>query len=323
MGVFSDGYAHSNFVDELESFITPWHGLIFAGYLACLGVITMAVHARLVDGRSLLQAVPVGWNPAAAGVGLFALGFVGDGIWHTVYGIEADLEALLSPTHLLMLAGGLAVMSSPLLADWQSDAIARRSSFAELGPVIAAMTLIMSTVSFFLIWTWPVNNGRPLESFMDFAANRGDAESVLLGLGEVSAVAAYLVFAVVLVAPILLLARRWHIPSGATLLITIAPWVLMNAAFMSFFAWQRLIPAVVGAVSIEFLLVRLPGRVWTWRIVGAAFPLIVFGLDMVVMQIVWDLGWSPELVVGTVVASSFVGYGISILIHPPAVPAEG
>lgn len=158
---------------------------------------------------------------------------------------------------------------------------------------------------------------------MDFAANRGDAESVLLGLGEVSAVAAYLVFAVVLVAPVLLLARRWDIPSGATLLITIAPWVLMNAAFMSFFAWQRLIPAVVGAVSIEFLLVRLPGRVWTWRIVGAAFPLIVFGLDMVVMQIVWDLGWSPELVVGTVVASAFVGYAMSILIHPPAVPAEG
>ena len=68
VGVFSDGYAHSNFVDELESFITPWHGLIFAGYLACFGVITMAVRDRLSDGGSLLQAVPTGWNPAALGI---------------------------------------------------------------------------------------------------------------------------------------------------------------------------------------------------------------------------------------------------------------
>jgi hypothetical protein len=62
------------------------------------------------------------------------------------------------------------------------------------------------------------------------------------------------------------------------------------------------------------------GQVWTWRIIGAAFPLIVFGLDMVVMEAVWGLGWPPELVAGSVVAGSFVGYGMSVLIHPPAVP---
>jgi hypothetical protein len=322
VGVFSDGYAHSNFVDELESFITPWHGLIFAGFLACLGVITVAVRARLADGRRLVHAVPTGWNPAAVGIALFALGFIGDGVWHTIYGIEADLEALLSPTHLMMLAGGLGVMSGPLLANWQSEAVGRQASFVELGPVIAAMTLIMATVSFFLIWTWPVNNGHPLESFNEFAADNGDVESVLHGLGRVSGVAAYLVFAVILVAPILLFGRRWDIPSGATLVITTGPWILMNAAFMSFFAWQRLIPAVVGALCIEFLLrtAQRQERVWTWRVLGAAFPLIVFGLDMVVLELVWSLGWPPELVAGTVLASAFVGYGVSILVHPPAVP---
>ncbi len=322
IGVFSDGYAHSNFVDELESFITPWHGLIFAGYLACLAVVTMAVRTRLASARGLVHAIPTGWNAAAVGVGLFALGFLGDGVWHTIYGIEADLEALLSPTHLLMLAGGLAVLCSPLMADWKSDAIGRRASFPELGPVTASMALIMATISFFLIWTWPVNNGRPLGSFLEFAADNPDVESVLRGLGEVSGVAAYLVFTIVLVAPILLLAKRWDLPSGSAALITIVPWALMNAAFMSFFAWQRLIPAVVGALCIEFVLRRRrQDRVWTLRLVGAVLPLIVFGLDMVVMELVWGLGWSPELVAGTVVASAFVGYGVSVLVHPPAVPA--
>lgn len=324
VGVFSDGYAHSNFVDEMDSFVTPWHGLILFGYLACLAVLTIAVRARVIGGTGLVHAVPPGWNAPALGVGLFALGFLGDGVWHTVYGIEADLEALLSPTHLLMLAGALAVMAGPLLAEWRSDATGRDASAAELGPALASLTLIMATVSFFLNWTWPVIHGRPLASFSEFAADQGEAEPVLNGLGQVSGVASYLVFAVVLVAPILLLARRWEIPKGATFLVTMVPWVLMNAAFMSFFAWQRLIPAVFGALAAELLLVRVQHRdgFWPWRLVGAALPVVVFGLDMVVMGVVWDLGWPPELIVGTVIGSGFVGYGVSVLTHPPAVPVS-
>lgn len=322
--VFSDGYAHSNFVDELDSFITPWHGLILAGYLGCLVVLTLAVRERLIDGRTLIEAIPLGWSTAAVGVGLFALGFVGDGIWHTIYGIEANLEALLSPTHLLMLAGGLGVLTAPIQADWRSALTGSEATWTELASSVASMTLVMATVSFFLNWTWPVIHGRPLHEFLDYAADAGDFEPVLLGLGEVSGVVSYLVWAVVLVAPILWLGRRWTIPPGATVVITMVPWVLMNAAFMSFFAWQRLLAGLVGAAAVEFLLRATAHSegVWTWRLVGAAFPLVVFGLDMVVMDAVWGLGWSPELVAGTVVASSFVGYGVSVLMRPTSVPIQ-
>lgn len=320
--VFSDGYAHSNFVDELDSFVTPWHGLILAGCLSCLAVLTIAVRERLNAGRRMTDAIPLGWNNAVVGVGLFALGFLGDGVWHTIYGIEADLEALLSPTHLLMLAGGLGVLTAPILADWRS--IRPRKSWSELGPAIASLTLTMATISFFLNWTWPVIHGRPLQEFVDFASDQGDAEPVVLGLGQVSGLASYLIWAVVLVAPVLFFSRRWVIPKGAVVVVTVVPWVLMNAAFMSFFAWQRLVPGLVGAVIIEYAISRLRTQeaVWPWRLVGAGFPLIVFALDMVVIDLIWGLGWSPELVAGTVVAAAFVGYGISVLTHPPPVPVE-
>jgi hypothetical protein len=182
----------------------------------------------------------------------------------------------------------------------------------------------MATISFFLNWTWPVIHGRPLQEFVDFAADQGDAEPALLGLGQVSGVASYLVWAVVLVAPVLFFWRRWPTPKGAVVVITMVPWVLMSAAFMSFFAWQRLFPGLVGAVIVEYAIRRIRGRdgVWPWRLVGAGFPLIVFALDMVVMELVWGLGWSPELVAGTAVSAGFVGYGISVLTHPPTVPVE-
>jgi hypothetical protein len=34
LGLFLDGYAHTNFIDELESFLTPWHAVFYSGFIA-------------------------------------------------------------------------------------------------------------------------------------------------------------------------------------------------------------------------------------------------------------------------------------------------
>lgn len=39
------------------------------------------------------------------GIALFGVAGVGDMAWHEVFGIEANVEALLSPTHLLVIVG--------------------------------------------------------------------------------------------------------------------------------------------------------------------------------------------------------------------------
>lgn len=304
-GVFSDGYAHSNFVEELESFLTPWHAVIFLGYLGCLLVVARAVQRRMRPGVPWRRALPAGWRSAVVGVGLFAAGFLGDGIWHTLYGIEADLEALLSPTHLLMLAGALAVLAAP--ATTRGPTL--RASWREQGPVVAAVTLMMALASFFLVWVWPVNNGFPLGSCC------GDLFETRQQLG----VAAYLIFAALLAAPPLILNRDRALPPGAVVVIALVPWVGLNAAFMSFFAWQRLVPVAVAALAADVFLRRSPSTVFRLRVLGFAFPVLWAALDMVTLQLVWGLGWPPEFVVGSVVGAGFVGYAISVLAvgHPP------
>ena len=318
-GVFSDGYAHSNFVDDLESFITPWHGVIFAGYLACLAVVSLAMRTRVIEGADLSHAVPPGWRSSLAGVGIFAIGFLGDGIWHTLYGIEADLEALLSPTHLLMLAGLIAVLTGPVLSRWRLDGA--DSGWTSIATAVVATTLIMSSISFFLFWAWPPNNGYPLAGFSEFAGRQApNASRFILDVGKQFGLAGYLIYAVVLVAPVLVLSRRWALPRGALTMITMVPWVGLSAAFLSFYAWQRLIPALVGALVMEVTLDRMngSGRTLVWRIVGAGFPAVVVMLDMVVMRIVWgELGWPPEFVAGSAVAAAFVGYAVSVFVFPP------
>ena len=51
---------------------------------------------------------------------LFVCGGVGDFIWHSLFGMEVNTEALLSPTHLMLATGGLLLTSTPARVAWRS-----------------------------------------------------------------------------------------------------------------------------------------------------------------------------------------------------------
>src|SRR5262249_50761660 len=86
-GLFLDGWAHAHgHVDQ--SFFTPWHAVFYAGYGAtalALGAALVRNHAR---GHGWREAVPAGYGLSLLGALVFAVGGVGDLIWHTVFGIE-------------------------------------------------------------------------------------------------------------------------------------------------------------------------------------------------------------------------------------------
>jgi hypothetical protein len=82
VGLFLDGWAHDN-VPELESFLTPWHAVFYSGFVATAGWMAWLVGRNLRRGSQGLAAVPVGCGLGLAGVGVFAVGGVGDAIWHS------------------------------------------------------------------------------------------------------------------------------------------------------------------------------------------------------------------------------------------------
>ncbi len=43
--------------------------------------------------------------------------------WHIIFGIEQNVDALLSPTHLVLLIGALLILSSPFRAGWSNNAM--------------------------------------------------------------------------------------------------------------------------------------------------------------------------------------------------------
>ena len=100
-GAFLDNWAHAH-ITTLDTFFTPWHGVLYSGYAACAAVLGV----RWLREGSL----PDGYGLSLAGCALFAVGGVADMVWHTFFGIERQLAAVLSPSHLwLIVAGGLII----------------------------------------------------------------------------------------------------------------------------------------------------------------------------------------------------------------------
>jgi len=113
VGLVVDGWAHNN-LQALETFFTPWHAVFYSGFVATAGwVLATATRARQPE-PSGLAAFPAGYGLAVVGVVIFAVGGAGDLAWHSIIGIEQDVEALFSPTHLLLFAGMALILSTPL-----------------------------------------------------------------------------------------------------------------------------------------------------------------------------------------------------------------
>src|SRR5437868_14599221 len=89
-GAYLDAWAHRHLA-RLETFFTPWHGVLYSGLFAiliCLGVHALRNHAR---GSRLDQALPAGYYLSLIGAALFGIACDIDMIWLLKFGIEVNL----------------------------------------------------------------------------------------------------------------------------------------------------------------------------------------------------------------------------------------
>src|SRR3954453_24176867 len=143
--LFLDGWSHG--VNKPESFFTPWHALLYSGFVAGVAWFSW-------DGwrQSSTGSVAVaGDRGLSVGLALFVVGAVGDGIWHPVFGIEVNLEALLSPTHLLLFTGGFLMAAYPVRAA-RADGSEVAPGWSAWWPQAITLTLLTALVGFFTMY---------------------------------------------------------------------------------------------------------------------------------------------------------------------------
>ena len=321
-GLCLDAWAHNN-VPDLETFFTPWHAVFYSGFVATAAWIAWTVRGVRTSGRA---AIPRGYQPAVVAVVGFALFAIGDATWHSVFGIEQDINILFSPTHLGLAASMLVILTTPLRSAWTDPTLTGgpgQHRLRRLLPAVLSTALAATLVLLFLQYA----NAMVYDAEeVVFALSGGDEEFTA------RLVASMAVTNLVLVVPLLALARRWTLPFGtATILYTAAGTLsgavtgLHNVALII-----GLVASGLGADLLARLLRPVPGNPLRYRLFGALAPLLTWTVYLSVayaaagsVSIAVAPGAHPEGAVemwtGAPVVQALLGLLAAILLAPAPV----
>jgi hypothetical protein len=312
LGMFLDGFAHHNLPESLETFFTPWHGILYSGFLALAGFILFHQSRNMARGYAWNQALPAGYSFALLGITLFGLGGVGDLVWHTLFGIEEGVEALLSPTPLLLATGGILLTVGPFRAALHQFERGANPGWKNPAPAFLSALLFLSVLTFFIEYANTlVSPERVIEN--SFAGRLGEAAHYLTAVG----VAGVLLPTAFVMGLVLFIVRRWSLPRGALALI-----VGGNSLFMSLFHYhematypQALIPIVASGLIAELGYAWLkpsPGRERALRAFAFAVPLATYGLFFVTLILTSGVWWSIHMWAGVPIMAGVVGVLMSL-----------
>jgi hypothetical protein len=325
-GAYLDVWAHVH-RPELETFFTPWHAVLYSGFFAVAAATAAPLLLRRrAPGTSWSAALPAGYDLSLIGVFVFLLGGVLDMLWHIAFGIEADVEALISPSHLVLAVGSTLILTGPLRASWR-----RRTAASAPWPAILSLAFLLSSLTF---WTqyanhfgrpWPAAGNRPTAPVFAVVAPDPifqNADIQNLYVAHALGVASILLQAGFIAGIVLLALRRWgpRLPLGAFAVVFGLNALMLGAARDQ----MLLVPGAIMAGLVADALVRSlspsPARPAALRTVAFGVPAVYFALFFASIALTRGVWWSMPLWSGTVVLAGGVGWLASWLVVPPAEP---
>ncbi len=296
-GLFIDGYAHSNIIKDGEDFFTPWHGFFYSGFTFTAAWIGWLMWQRRQPG-SLRDWIPGGYGPSVVGLGIFTAGGLGDMVWHTIFGVETSLDALLSPTHILLLLGLILVLAAPL----QSVI----SGGGRAWVAVTSLATLTALLSFFTTYAHPISSGWVLGVRYD------DNNDVWHAL----AIAGALVTTAILTYPILYVRRNLTDPPfGAVSLIWTVS-VVLEAIALSSYPVTAGAAALLGGLTADILFRTIRSGPTRYRY------MIALSTGIAVMWTAWTLlthllvnavEWPPELWTGLILISTLAAAGLTLI----------
>ena len=312
-GAHLDAWAHEHGrVDN--TLFTPWHGVLYSALLGVGTFLVVSFLRNILQGYTWRCALPVGYGLSLLGVLVFGAGGVGDMIWYILFGIENDIEALLSPTHLVLALGWVLIVGGPLRAAWLRTDEVPTTGWATQFPKVFALAFILSVFTFFTTYANP---------FAHILASGGQPE-VQSAFGTALGVAGFLLQPALLMGVVLLALRRWKLPFGSLTLVITLNTALLSVMHDVYF----LIPfaALAGLLSDTLLRFARPSveRPAVLRIFAFAVPATLYALYFLVTV---GIAWSTHLWAGVIVLAGVVGLLLSYLVvplrHPGGPPIVG
>jgi hypothetical protein len=317
-GIYVDGWAHNNILELIETFFTPWHGMLYGGFALLAAALVLTLAFNLFRGYSWQFALPRGYAPGILGILIFAVSGVLDLVWHETFGFEDGTEALLSPTHLLLASGAILMLAGPLRAAWQRVDGTEIPGWRELLPALVSATLVLAILSFFMQYATFARPGALIH------APKGSGPTY-----QADSAAIFNLFApsLLIMGSVLFLLRRWRLPLGSFTLIIGLSYTLMFLMTMqdSFVAPWSWVGVMLASVLVDLLYARLQPsaeREVAMRWFAFLLPFILIGLHMATLLLTHGLWWQVHMWAGAPFICGVLGLFLSFVAFPPQVPGQ-
>lgn len=313
-GLYLDGWAHIH-VPSLETFFTPWHAVLYSGFLAIAGTLAVVLVRNRRRGTAWRRALPVGYGLSMVGTALFLVSGLGDMVWHILFGIEDGVEGLVSPTHLALALGGGMMVTGPLRAALRRAETPAERWLARL-PMVLSLTVLLSLLTFFTEYASPVGTTWVAE-------NPHSAGAAAVFVYQAIGLASFLVQSALLMGLVLYVIPRRRLPLGSftvVLSINTALMAVIHDKYLATGPYPLIAAAVLAGVSADILywwLAPSALRVAALRVFAFAMPAIVTLFYCLAVMLRAEIWWTVHLWTGAVVLAGGVGWLLSYLVAPP------
>lgn len=316
-GFLIDGYAHGNLVESLESFFTPWHAILYSGFLAAALWTIWMVYRRLRQGWQGLSAIPIGYELGLIGAFIFGFGGIADLIWHSTFGIEIGIDALRSPSHILLFIGAILLITAPLRATWHDPASQYAPSFLEFLPNLFVIFSCFCFSSLMNLHIWGfISLPDSSPNLSALVPSQNPAVQYALN----SFIDAGILFTnAAIMFTILFILQRWRTPFGTYgIVLGLSTFVLVIIVDNNLM--PRVYLAALAGIIIDSLILTLKPsltRLLELRIFSALAPIVIWGTHFMAVHITGGLGISPELWTGILTMTALSGLALSLLVAMP------
>lgn len=316
VGVSLDVWSHGQFGPD-QSVFSEYHMLFYTA-IGMMGLLLFGTHQmNLRAGYSWANALPIGYGITLLGVLLFGFAGVFDLIGHALWGFEAGIEALYSPSHFTLFLSGALIRVGPIIAViTRSKQTEIRSLWGWL-PGLICFASFTATVSVFALGYAPLG-GRPfaMEAFRPLEDNQG----YMLGI------AGAFVQTAVVFGLLMWLMREVRLPFGAITLV-FSMMAILTVFRAGGFAMPILITA--GLLTDSLYQVVKPNALSRVRMMAFGFiaPLILwytyYGL-IILTGAGGGTYFTPYLWIGSTLQTGIVGMALGYLmtLHAPSTPKE-
>ncbi|HEY6406698.1 MAG TPA: hypothetical protein VIY29_04430 [Ktedonobacteraceae bacterium] len=307
-GIYADGWAHNHL--RLENFFTPWHGVLYSGLLVVTVFFVGTFIRNRLRGYPVRLAMPAGYELSFFGVILFFFAGIGDLVWHTLFGIELNIDGALSPTHIAIVVSTTLIVAGPYRAAWQRKDTTANQTLVALLPMLLSLMYTLAAITVIAQFAHP---------FVFLWPSKANQDPFTV---QALAVVSIVLQTIILMGFVLLTVRRWKLPFGAFTLV-----YTLNIALLSIMqdTYMMIVVAALAGLIADVLVWQLKPSVErpnSIRIFAFAVPVTIYLLYFLMLTFTAGVHWTIHLWLGSTVVAGITGLLLSYILLPPRIPGE-